>query len=402
MDVFADMGKNMKVLKIDSFNGVSGDMLLSALIDTGIPESKIFEPVRQALGDESISLYTERVKRGAFSALKLVIDENNRKTPFFRDLHALFTIVDRSSLSELRKIDARRCLENLARVEARIHGIPLEKVHFHEVGGVDTLIDTIGFMAALDYLEIEEVFVSPVAAGNGMVTTEHGEMPLPVPAVVDLLKGLPIQGRSSIQNMELCTPTGAMLLAGVGKPIHEMPDACPVASGYGAGHNNPEGFANCLRVIVMEALSEGVKGDINFESMIQAEAVIDDQTPEQIAWASAQLERAGAVETSITPVTLKKRRPGFRLGILFNEKDMHKIFHTLFLETTSLGVRYYPVRRQTLQRQIVVKNTPWGKVSVKQGILNGEVVTSSPEYQECAAIAERENVPLKEVFKAAQ
>lgn len=387
---------NMKILRIDPFHGASGDMLLAAMLDAGVPEDVIFKPLYELLPEE-FKVSSKKVKRHNLSATELTIKERSNPGGRFRNLHDLLSIIEKSDISERGKNNARRCISNLAKAEARIHCIPAEEVHFHEIGAIDTIIDTIGFMAALDYLSVEEIYVSPTAVGSGVVRTEHGEMPLPVPAVMELLKGFTVRHCNEIEGMELCTPTGAMLLAGLGRPLSEMPLARPVVSGYGAGRNDPPGFSNCLRLTLMEVQPVSM----NMEEMIQAETVIDDQTPEQISWAAEQIRKAGAVETAITTVALKKGRTGFLLSILLDKALSDQVFNTLFKETTTLGVRYFPVKRRTLERRFVRRDTRWGKVTVKQGILDDHVLTSSPEYEDCAEIASRERVPLKDVFKEA-
>ena len=384
----------MKILRIDPFHGVSGDMLLASMIDAGVPEEVIFQPLYKLLPDE-FQVSSKKVKRHNLASTELTILKGTKLETGFRNLKDLLALVEKSDLSDKGKGSARRCLSNLSAAEAKIHGIPVEQVHFHEIGAVDTMVDTLGFMAALDYFSVEEIYVSPVAVGAGTVKTEHGEMPLPVPAVVELLKGFPVRQCDEIEGMELCTPTGAMLMAGLGRPVSEMPMATPIASGYGAGAKDPPGFSNCLRVTVMERHLPSM----NPEEMIKAETVIDDQTPEQISWAAEQIRRAGAIETSITPVMLKKGRTGFLLSILLDRSLVDQVFEIVFRETTTLGIRYFPVQRRILERRIVQRKTPWGCVSVKQGILDNKVVTSSPEYEECAEIAVREGVPLKDIYK---
>jgi uncharacterized protein (TIGR00299 family) protein len=386
----------MRILRIDPFHGASGDMLLAAMLDLGVPEHVVFSELARMLPGE-FSVQVRKVMRRNIEATGLTIVENKEAVSRFRNLHDLLALIRKSSLPAARKTDAERCVRNLASAEAGIHGIDVEDVHFHEIGAVDTVIDTVGFMAALDHLEVEEIYVSPVAVGWGVANMEHGEMPLPVPAVLELLKGFQLRHCAGAENMELCTPTGAMLLAGMGRPLAEIPLASPVASGYGAGSHDPPGFANCIRLTLMDVCDlHGTGG-----GMIQAETVIDDQTPEQLSWAVERIRKAGAVETAITSVMLKKGRTGFLLSMLFHDSVREQVFDVLFRETTTLGVRYYPVERRVLERRTLVRDTPWGKISVKQGVKDGRVVTESPEFEDCARLADAAGAPLKEVFRHA-
>ena len=387
----------MRVAYLDCIAGISGDMALGALIDAGADP----EEIRSQLASvpiEPFELELEQVETHGISATRVVVRAG--ATAIIRTYASIRTLLDQASLDPPVRNTAHRIFRRLAEAEARVHRKEVDLVTFHEVGAVDSVIDIVGVAAALSLLGIERVFASPVPTGFGMVRTEHGLMPIPGPAVTELLRGVPVYSRGV--TAELVTPTGAAILAAVAEGYGELPRMRIEASGYGAGTQDLD-FPNVLRVLVGNEEERGVSpgrgaaapGDVLLETNV------DDLNPELYEFVLERLFAAGAQDAWLTPMVMKKSRPAVTVSVLCSTEREASIRHVLFRETGTLGVRVTPVAKHALEREIVKVETRYGPVAVKVGFLEGKRVSVAPEFEDCARDAREAGVPAREVYQEA-
>jgi uncharacterized protein (TIGR00299 family) protein len=304
-------------------------------------------------------------------------------------------IVDRSTLSDDIKSSSKRIFRELADVEARIHNKSVAEVHFHEISALDSIIDVVGSLVGLSRLGIEAVYVSKIHVGTGFVECRHGTLPVPAPATLDLLKGIPVYSKGI--ESELSTPTGVAILKHVAKGFGSMPEMTVEEIGYGAGSRELE-IPNLLRVCIGETCGDKYASD---EALL-VETNIDDMNPEFFGYISDQLLAQGALDVFMTPIYMKKNRPATLLSVLAGRDRLDEILSTVFSETTTLGVRIHSLDRKKLERETVSVTTHMGDVRVKVGRIGGEVKTIAPEYEDCREIAARREIPLKDVYEAAR
>lgn len=383
-----------KLAYFDGFSGASGDMVLGALVDAGLELARLEAELRKLpLGGWAIA--AEKVKRGALQATHVKV--SSTETHHHRGLSKIENIIGEAKLSPRAAEMAVRIFRRLGEAEAKVHGVPLEKVHFHEVGAVDSIIDIVGAAIGFDLLGITEFACAPLNVGGGKVKTEHGILPVPAPATVELLKGVPTY--SSGIERELVTPTGAAILATVAAHFGQQPAMSVAAVGYGAGTAQIAEQPNVLRVLLGEsAVARVAPAD---EVITVMEVNLDDMNPQIYGYFAEKALGAGALEVYATPVQMKKNRPGQLVTILCAAADERALAELLFRETTTIGVRTWQVQRRTLVRESVKVQTAHGEVRVKISRQNGLVLNAAPEYEDCRRIAEERGVPLKEVLAAA-
>lgn len=393
--------KRMKLAYLDCFSGVSGDMLLGALVGNGVELAALEAEVRK-LGLD-VRLRDERVKRGALMAERVIV-ESPPEHPH-RSYSTIVKMIEASSLSSRVKQQALAVFERLGRAEAAIHGVPLERVHFHEVGAVDSIADIVGACAGIELAGIEELHSSPLNLGGGTVQTEHGVLPVPAPATAELLKGIPVY--SSGVQVELVTPTGAALVATLAMSFGPLPTMKIESVGYGAGSRDLGEFPNVLRVLVGKAQpaeaglpSEALAQD-GLERLVMVEANLDDMNPQLCGFFAERAFAAGALDVFFAPVQMKKNRPGILLSVLCRLEQRDAMMDLFFQETTTLGVRCYEVLRRALEREWVPVSTAYGEVRVKVSRRNGRIVNFAPEYDDCQRLAAQSAVPLKTVLQEA-
>lgn len=318
-----------------------------------------------------------------------------------RNLHDIEEILDHSDLPKEVIAKAKEVFLVIAKAEAKVHGSTVEEIHFHEVGAIDTIIDVVGNILALQYLGIEKVFTTPVNTGFGFVECAHGQMPVPTPATAELLQGIP-NYRGTVEK-EMTTPTGAALLKVLASPVKEVPDGFSGETiGYGAGTRDVE-IPNVLRVTMglwNETVGNGNSGSA-VERLLFLECNLDDLNPEIMPYVLEKLLAAGALDAWLQPVIMKKGRPAQTLKVLCSPEQRQVMEQIMFTQTTTLGVRAYYVERTALERRWKTVQTPWGEVRVKEGLLDGKVVNAVPEFEDCKKIAEANGVPLKAVESAA-
>ncbi len=381
----------MRVGYFDCFSGASGDMTLGALVDAGVDGRAIQEAVA-SLG-LSGDLSFETVRRGGFRATYArVVAPHEHAHRHWRHIEE---IIDKGKLTPRQKDLATRIFLRLGEAEARVHGVDLSKIHFHEVGAVDSIIDIIGSAVGLDLLGVDRFEASPVPPGRGFIKAAHGRMPLPAPATAEILKGVPLA--ESTVEMEMTTPTGAAILATVAERFGPLPALTIDAIGLGAGTRETPEQANILRLFV---------GTVELPSahdrVWMLETNLDDLPGEVVGHAMVKLMEAGALDAFVTPIQMKKNRPGVMISVLCDDAKIPAVEEILFRETTTLGIRRYPVSRHKIKRREVRVETPFGTIRGKLGLLENRPPSFSPEYDDCARAAAERGVSLLEVYDAAR
>ena len=383
-----------KLAYFDGFSGASGDMVLGALVDAGLELARLEAELRK-LPLSGWAIAAEKVKRGALQATHVKV--SSTETHHHRGLGKIESLIGEAKLSPRATELAVRIFRRLGEAEAKVHGVLLEKVHFHEVGAVDSIIDIVGAAIGFDLLGIEQFACAPLNVGGGKVKTDHGILPVPAPATVELLKGVPTY--SSGIERELVTPTGAAILATLATHFGPQPGMNVAAVGYGAGSAQIAEQPNVLRVLIGEAVASRVAPPV--ESVTVIEANLDDMNPQIYGYFAEKALAAGALDVYATPVQMKKNRPGQLVTVLCSPADEKVLAELLFRETTTIGVRIWQAQRRTLLRELVSVQTPHGEVRVKISRQNGVVLNAAPEYEDCRRIAEERGVPLKDVLAAA-
>jgi hypothetical protein len=388
-----------RIAYFDCFSGASGDMIIGALLDAGL-ELKDLQRELGKLRLRGCSLSAKKVARGGFSATKFDVEVPHREGGrSHRKLADILGIIRKSRLSDNVKRCSERIFRRLAGAEARAHGVAPGRIHFHEVGAVDAIVDIVGAVAGLELLGVTKIFVSPIATGSGYVECAHGRLPVPAPATAYLLEGFPAKGTDVVR--ELTTPTGAAILTTLADGFGGMPAMHIAKVGCGAGTAEGERVPNLLRVFLGASMGAGAEG---YESDVvtRYEANIDDATPETCARAVERLMDAGALDAWLSPAAMKKGRSAWTLHVLCENSDAAKIADVIFRETTTFGVRVASESRLKLARKIVSVKTRYGVVKVKVGMKGGEAVTASPEYEDCRRAAESRGVAFRDVYEAAK
>ncbi len=391
----------MNFLYLDCFAGISGDMFLGALIDLGISPQELADRL-ETLGLHGFRLAVDKISKNGISATKASVQIFAEKQPH-RHLSDILQIIEQSLLPTAVKEKSTAVFRTLAAAEAKVHGVPVETVHFHEVGALDSIIDIIGTVTALDMLGIEHLLCSPLPLGSGFVECAHGTLPLPAPAVLELLKGIPT--RSCNINGETVTPTGAALVKTLSAEFGTMPAMKIAAVGYGAG-TAERAVPNLVRAILGETTGTGRRCERLFteDTLHIVEANIDDMNPEFYDYIVPFLFSTGAVDVFITPVIMKKGRPAQVLSCLVPDDCLSALINALLAETTTLGVRTHPCRRYKLARESKVVQTRYGPVTVKLGRHpdSGHIMNIAPEWEDCKAAAYQSKIPVKTVYDLAK
>jgi uncharacterized protein (TIGR00299 family) protein len=382
----------MKTLYFDCFAGASGDMILGALIGVGVDPRLLLEQL-SLLDVPGYEVSFETVDRSGISATRALVRAEEGQA--HRHLSHILKIIGDSRLADTVKERAVAVFTRLAEAEARVHNVAVERIHFHEVGALDAIVDVVGACIGFELLNVERFVCSELHVGSGMVEMAHGRFPIPPPAVAELLRDAPVYA-SDIKG-ELVTPTGAAIISTVCAEFGPLPKMRIERTGYGAGGREYENFPNVLRLIVGESTAEASSD----ERLVIIETNIDDMSPQVYGHVMEEALRRGALDCYLTPVQMKKNRPGTLLSVLCRPADRDRLCQFLLAETTTLGVRFYEVTRRALERETVKVETEFGEINVKVARLGGAVIKGMPEYEECRAAAERACVPLLEVERAA-
>ena len=414
----------MKILYFDCFSGAAGDMILGALLDAGLP----FDKLREAMGPllpSGADLAVERVLKSGVTATKFRVtgpntnvrsdghrhdhahnhshhhghghhdhhasgdDSTDAGDHHHRTLAEIHGLIDRSGLSSPAKQRASTLFNRLAETEAVIHHMPIERVHLHEVGALDSIVDIVGCVFGLDWFHADRIVSSPLNVGGGTVQCAHGVMPVPAPATLRLLEGVPVY--SSGHEVELVTPTGALLVSGYAETFGPMPAMTVQASGYGAGDRDLAGRPNVLRLVVGEG---GV--DALIEPLMVLECEIDDMNPQLFGALMDRLQAAGALDVFFTPVQMKKNRPGTLITVLAPPDRREELASIMFRETTTIGLRWHTAERERLEREVVEVQTPHGSARVKLARRAGAIINAAPEFDDCARLASAAGISVKD------
>ncbi len=382
----------MKLAYLDCFSGIAGDMFLAALLDAGLIKSAFLSEKLSTLGLGDIKIIAEKVQRGGITATHLHF-QTSPDAHSHRQWAEIRHLIERSQLTLTEKAQAISIFHSLAQAEAKLHGISIENVHFHELGAVDSILDIVGAAVAIESLQIECWYSSKINVGSGTVETAHGRLPVPAPATLELLRDFPIY--SSGIEAELVTPTGAAILKNLASDF-AVPPARWQSIGYGAGTKDFSAQPNVLRLLVGRSFSA-----LESDEAIVIETEIDDMNPEFFPYVQQNLFVKGAKSVSAQSILTKKGRPGLLVRVLCTASQIDELCEALFRETTTLGAIYYPVQRKKLARKSIEVETKYGKVRVKLGLLGSEIINIAPEYEDCKKIADEKGIALKEIYGAA-
>jgi uncharacterized protein (TIGR00299 family) protein len=380
----------MKALYFDLIGGASGDMILGAMVDAGLSIDKLKE-LLSGLNLKEFDIQAKIVDKNGFTATK--VDVLVTEQPPERHLKEIKDIIQKSSLPPAVQNRALQIFERIAKTEATIHNKSIEQVHLHELGGTDTIIDITGTLLALDHLEISKIYASPVPLGKGFIKGAHGQIPLPSPATISLLKGIPIYGRDI--DAELVTPTGAALLAELVDDFGPAPPIVLETVGYGAGGRDLP-IPNLLRVLIGEI---SPSDSATFDRLAILETNLDDLNPEIYPYVIESLFAAGALDVTLTPIQMKKNRPGTQIQVLCEPSMMDSMRSILFRETTTLGIKQIMVDRYSLPRTIREVETPYGKIRVKIAEINPNIKKISPEFEDCRRAAQEHGIPITDIYQ---
>lgn len=384
----------MKILYYDCFCGISGDMNLAALIDLGVDEKYLMEELAKLNLDSEFELKIYKSQKNGISGTKADVILSKKETGHHhhsRNINDIEEIINRSSLSARVKKMSLDMFLRIAEAEAKVHNKSLSEVHFHEVGAVDSIVDMVGAAIAMDFLDVDKIMASPVQLGGGFVKCSHGIIPVPAPATVEILKGVPV--KSGLVQFETTTPTGAAILAANVVEFTDKIDFVIEKTGYGLGYMDFE-IPNVLRVYKGSSYDEEIT-----EEQYIIETNIDDMNPELYSYVEEKLFRAGALDVFMTQIIMKKGRPAIKLSVMADAKSEKKLQEIIFKETTSLGVRKYSFEKIMLNREFVKIKTRFGEITVKKSYYRGEMIKYKAEYEDCKKISDENNIPISDVYE---
>jgi uncharacterized protein (TIGR00299 family) protein len=380
----------MKVAYLDCASGISGDMTLAALLDAGVPLESVQAAIN-SLGLAHCQLEVETVHRRGFRALKLHV--RHEPDEHARHLSEILQMIERSHLTPRQQELACAMFHKLGAAEAWVHGTSIEKVHFHEIGAIDSIADLVGSAVAFDLLGVERVECSPIPTGNGTIQIAHGQTNVPAPATAELLKGVPLA--TSDVEAELTTPTGATIAVTIADAFGPLPSMTIDAIGYGAGTRDFADRANVLRILVGEVAGSGIA---QTDQVWVLETNIDDTTAEVIGHVTEHLMALGALDAYTTPIHMKKNRPATKLTVLSTRATIAQLESCIFEQTTTIGIRRWPVTRSRLPRESCQVETPWGPVRAKRTTLPDGSHRLTAEFEECCILAHEAKIPVRELL----
>ena len=391
--------KSIGIAYFDCFSGISGDMVLGALVDAGADLRAIEADLRR-LGLEDWTVSAEKVQRGAIWATHVKVE--SKEEHHHRGLSIILKRIEGANLAPRAAERAKQIFTRLAEAEAKVHQVPVEQVHFHEVGAVDSIIDIVGAAIGFEMLGLDEFACSALDVGSGQVKTAHGLLPVPAPATAELLRGAPVY--SSGIERELVTPTGAAIATTLATQYNEIPEMHLRAIGYGGGTADLKEKPNVLRLLLGEKLGTGVGEHLAGRADLPVTVIetnLDDMSPQIYGYFAEKALAAGALDVFSAPVQMKKNRPGLLVTLLSETANVSRLVDLIFRETTTIGLRTHEVQRRTLDRELVQVTTPFGDVRMKISRMNGTVLNAAPEFDDCRRIASEQGIPLKEVIAAA-
>ena len=379
----------MKVGYLDCYSGLSGDMILGALLDCGLSIDSLTEELA-TLPFTGYRISAQRASRGIITGTQATVFSEGSASEQ-RSLSDILDLIVKSGLNQRVKERSTRIFERLAEAEARVHGVPIEEVEFHEVGAIDAIVDVVGSVIGLELLGVEALFCSPLPSGSGTAETQHGTIPIPAPATLELVAsaGAPIRP-TPYRDMELVTPTGAAIVTTIAS--FERPTLSLKCIGYGIGEREPTDIPNVLPLWLGEMIEYERK-------LLLLETNIDDMSPELYGYIMERLFERGALDVWFTPIQMKKNRPAVMLSALAPPDTEGQVVETLLRETSTLGLRVQQVERHHASQELVQFDSSLGRVGIKVKRLHGEVVGISPEYEDCRSLAQRHNQPLQKIYR---
>ncbi len=392
----------MKILFYDLFAGISGDMNLGALVDAGVPFDYLTAELKK-LNVDGYTIRAEQQLKMGISGTRVRVEldhghshghshsHGHHHHHKHRNLHDIVQIIDKSSLNEFVRKKSKAIFEEIARAEAKIHAKTIDEIHFHEVGAIDSIVDSVGAAICIDYLKPERILASPVQLGGGFVDCAHGRFPVPAPATAEILTGIPT--RSGAADQETTTPTGAAILKIFVDEFMKAPEFVIHKTAYGIGYRDLE-IPNVLRVHLGETLAEKKKQ----HEAIMVACNIDDMNPEHYEFVMGRLFEAGAHDVFMTPIIMKKSRPGIQLNVLCDSSSFDQVESIILKETTSLGFRFYNLEKSMLERRMKEVQTRYGTIRIKEALDGGKAVKYKAEYADCAEAARNHKVTLQEVY----
>ncbi len=375
----------------DCYSGISGDMVLGVLFELGLDEKYLKNQLNK-IDVEGYKIIVKKVEKNHIQGTDVNIEvyENQKK----RDYKDILDLINKSKLDKDVKESSKKIFSKIATAEGKIHNTPPEKIHFHEVGAVDSIVDIIGSVVGIKKLQLSNIYCSPLPLGRGFVECSHGKIPIPAPATLEILKN--ISAYSTDISSELVTPTGAAIITTFAHKFGPMPLMKIKKIGYGAGKTDLQ-HPNFLRVIMGE-----IQSDFNYDVTTIIETNIDDMNPEIYGYLVEKLYERGALDVFFTHIQMKKNRPGNKISVICNNNDVESIANILFKESSTFGVRFYDTKRIKLSIEERNINTKYGKVKVKIGKFKNQIITVSPEYEDCKKLASENDVPLKDVYELAK
>ena len=396
----------MKILYYDCFSGISGDMHLGAMIDLGVDREHLLSELKK-LPLSGYSVHIEKDQRSGITGTRVDVvskEEDRHKHDVHKDhthhhhrnLGEILDLISASGLSDPVKERSCKMFTMLAEAEARVHNTGIEQIHFHEVGAVDSIIDIVGAAICIESISPGRIMASVIELGGGFTNCEHGKLPVPAPATVELLKGIPVS--SGAVGKETTTPTGAVILATNVDEFTALHDFRIVKTAYGIGHRITD-IPNVLRVYLGEAELKDGPHEQDTKRALMIECNIDDMNPEIYGFIMEQLFEAGADDVFLTPITMKKSRPASKLSVLCGEEMEGIISDIILTQTTTLGFRKYPVEKTMLRREFTTLDTRFGKVRIKSAIYGGKRIKAKPEYEDCIRIAKEYQIPVQQVYQ---
>ena len=428
----------MKIAYFDCFSGISGDMTLGALVDVGVPPEMLADGLSTLKLDAEFSLHFEKATKHGITGTRAIVEVHPAHTSHAdshhehghhahrhdhdhehhdhehhshhdhdhgptRHLSDIFKLLDDSDLDPEIRDTAKHVFDRLAEAEAKVHNMSKANVHLHEVSGIDSIVDIVGSVIGLAHLDVDVVYASPLSLGRGFVRCAHGLMPVPVPGTMELLKGVPIH-QTDIPK-ELVTPTGAALITTLSQEFGVMPQMRLDRVGYGAGTRDLEQRPNLLRLCLGEKISrsdsQATHHHAETDSVDIIETNVDDMSPEITGYVTAQLFEHGALDVFLTPIFMKKNRPATQITVLCPAPHRDRLIELLLTETTTFGVRLSSANRVKLRRDFIQVETQWGTIQAKRGYLNGTLIKTVPEYEDCKRLAEQNKVPLRQIYAEA-
>jgi pyridinium-3,5-bisthiocarboxylic acid mononucleotide nickel chelatase len=393
----------MKILYYDCFAGISGDMNLGAMLDLGVDQKYLLKELGK-LPVDSYKIKVNKDKRGGITGTKVDVivppkkKTSSRQTLQKRTFRDIIRMIKQSNLSANVKMISIDIFTRLARAEGKIHGHKIEDVHFHEVGAIDSIVDIVGAAICLNYLKVDKVISSPIQVGSGMINCSHGTFPVPAPATAEILQGIPI--KTGLVPFEATTPTGAAIIASTAAYFTEKINFTPQKIGYGLGSKDSS-IPNILRLFLGEISANDAKAD-NPETGIAViiECNIDDMNPELYDVLMERLFAAGAHDVFLTPIIMKKSRPAVIVSVLCDVGKQKAIEEVLWLNSSTFGLRAYKVAKSMLRRETVKLKTKYGEITVKSGYLNGRIIKSKPEYEDCKRLAKENGVTIQDIYES--